>query len=562
VVAIDQLEELFTSCQSEEERAAFLEDLAAAAGDHDQRALIAATLRADFYGRLVAYPEFAQPLNNSHMLVGPMDRDELASAIREPAARAGLEVEQPLIDALVADVAGEPGGLPLLSTMLLELWQVRERRTLRYASYRASGGVRGAVARLAERVFDGLGERERAVARNIMLRLVSEQDGALVRRRVPLAELHQIDGADRVLAALTAARLVTASDGEVELSHEALLHEWPRYRAWLEEDQAGRQVHAHLITSAREWDAGGHDPSELYRGARLAGALEWAVQHGDLLNPLERDFLDASDRATQHEARRHRSQNRRLRSLLLGVGVLLVVAVVAAVVAVAQRHHAQAEATTATSLLLASDAQVNLANQLDISMLLSLPVLEPSYRGSPIALAEARSSMITALETVRDAGLLALFRGHTRLVYSVAFLPEGRTLASAGEDGTLRLWDLATHKQLGSPLTGHTGPLYSAAFSPDGRTLASAGFDGTVRLWDLATHQQLGSPLTRHTGPVHSVAFSPDGRTLASGSEDATVTLWDLATHQQVGSPLTGHTGAVDVARTGGRWPPPVSTGR
>ena len=140
ILAIDQLEEIFTACESESERATFLELLAGAAGDRDQRVVVVAALRADFYGRLVAYPAFAQLISTSHVLVGPMDRDELARAIEEPAARAGLEIEPPLLEALVSDVAGEPGALPLLSTMLLELWQGRDGRTLRL---RATVGAEG-----------------------------------------------------------------------------------------------------------------------------------------------------------------------------------------------------------------------------------------------------------------------------------------------------------------------------------------------------------------------------------------------------------------------------------
>ena len=111
------------------------------------------------------------------------------------------------------------------------------------------------------------------------------EDGALVRRRLAAAELERIDGAPPVLAALTDARLLTVSDGEVEVSHEALLREWPRYRGWLEEDRVGRRLHAHLTAEPREWDARGRDAGDLYRGARLAAALDWSAQHRDELNP-------------------------------------------------------------------------------------------------------------------------------------------------------------------------------------------------------------------------------------------------------------------------------------
>ena len=239
VIAVDQLEELFTLCETEDERAAFLEWLAAAACDPEQRALVVVSLRADFYGRLASYPRFAELLSRSHVLVGPMDREELPRAIEQPAARAGLKVERALVDALVSDVAGEPGGLPLLSTALLELWRTRDGHALRYTSYRTSGGVRGAVARLAEAAYTELDESERRIARRVMLRLAGGEPEALVRHRVPLSELEQIDGGEHVIGKLTDARLLTVSDDEVELSHEALLREWPRYQAWLEEDRVG-----------------------------------------------------------------------------------------------------------------------------------------------------------------------------------------------------------------------------------------------------------------------------------------------------------------------------------
>jgi WD40 repeat protein len=143
----------------------------------------------------------------------------------------------------------------------------------------------------------------------------------------------------------------------------------------------------------------------------------------------------------------------------------------------------------------------------------------------------------------------SLLRGHTNIVQSVAFSPNGHLLASSGDDGTIRLWDVQSHRELGDPLWRYRDRIYGDAFSPDGREIASASCDGTVRLWDVPTHRQLGRPLLADDDRacVFGVAFSPDGRTLASGSEDGYVRLWDVRT-QKI---LFGLFGSADISAYG-----------
>lgn len=518
VIAVDQLEELFTVCERQDERAAFLQQLAAAARDHERRAFVVCALRADFYGRLGSYPRFAQLLSQSHALVGPMDRGELAQAIEQPAARAGLEIERGLAQALVSDVVDEPGGLPLLSTTLLELWQARDGRTLRFHTLRTTGGVRGAVSRLAESAYTRLPDSDRRVAPRVLLRLAGDEDGTLVRRRVPVLELERIEGAERVLRALTDARLLTVNEGEVELSHEALLREWPRYRTWLEEDRVGRRLHSHLTAAAGEWDARGRDPGDLYRGARLTAALDWSAQHRDQLGRLEREFIAASRTEADRAARRQRSQNRRLRALLLGTGVLLFVSVLAGVVALVKQQNA-----TNAARLAAAEARVALGRQLgaeaiseprmDVAMLLAREAVNLSP--SP----ETEGTLLSTL--LRSPAVIGTFALPTNSAPELALSPDGRTLAVGDADADeVHFYDARTRTMERPRLTDFIGtqpPAYSAGGSllvyPAGAFLAVRNAQTLALIAKLPLENLITQEETAQI-PDGSILVSPDGKTV------------------------------------------------
>ncbi len=149
VVVVDQFEEVFNATRDDAERSAFIDLLT---GERPGLKVIVA-IRADHYGRCAAYPALARLVGANHVLVGPLSALELAAVVEHPAERVGLRVEPGLTEALVSDAGSEPGVLSLLSTALLELWQARENGRLTLAAYRASGGLRGAIARLAEAAY-------------------------------------------------------------------------------------------------------------------------------------------------------------------------------------------------------------------------------------------------------------------------------------------------------------------------------------------------------------------------------------------------------------------------
>jgi WD40 repeat protein/DNA-binding SARP family transcriptional activator len=512
MVAVDQFEETFTVCQDEDERSAFVTELIEATQDPDGRWVVVIALRADYYGRCAAYPELASMLAASNVLVRPMAPDELRRAIERPAQRVGLRIEPELVDALVADVEREPGGLPLMSTALLELWQRRDGRRLRHSAYAQTGGVQGAVARLAERAFAQLDEGQQRLARGVLMRLVGSGDGdAVERRRVPLDELEIVRDEDlaRVVALLTDSRLLTVSAGAVELAHEALLREWPRLCAWIEEDREGLRIQRGLSAAAGEWDRLGRDEGALYRGTRLREAVEWRASHQPVLNRLERDFLAAGEASREHE----RATRRRRTRLMLGAAGTVIVALVAVGVAALFVRY---EHSLSASRNLASQSVALLAVDPALALVLAQAALDRAR--TP----EAERALRQA--TLEDRATASV-RAHRIETTAVDASSDGRMVLSGGKDGKVALWRTGGLRRVRT-LADHRAPVTSAVFSPDASSVASAGDDGRVFLTPTAGDP--GRELHAFAGTEHAHRVAMTAATVVAGTTAGAV--WLLPT--------------------------------
>ncbi|WP_438318480.1 nSTAND1 domain-containing NTPase [Streptomyces sp. HUAS TT3] len=557
-VIVDQFEEVFTVCQDPAERARFI-DMLLAARRPERGVKVLIAVRADFYGRCAEHRGLADALRDANLLAAPMTPAELREAVVKPATAAGLTVERALTSLLVREVVDAPGGLPLLSHVLLETWRRRRGKTLTVAGYEAAGGVEGAVAKTAEHVYGQFTAAQAAAARILLLRLVAPGDGAPDTRRSAEREELQAAGekeTTEVLEALAASRLLTLDHDTVDLAHEALLSAWPRLRGWVEQDRDRLRAQRKLTEAAHAWEELGHDPGALYRGTRLATAQEYfsGPSQGNLTG-LEHAYLMASLAAREQEQQAAARTSRRLRGLVAGLSVLLVLAVIAGSIAWQQTLTGNEQRQVALSRQLAAQSAAVLGTDSDLASLLAIG----AYRASPT------SQALEALFAAADLPLLHRM-DHGGRVTALAFSPDGHTLASGGGD-RVRLWDTNTGRIRTSPM-GQAPPGAVMAFSPDGRTLAvgaedstvqlldtatgdvrarlgtqangaavlrfspdnatvaTSGFDREVQLWNTTTGDLL-TVLPRQTAQVSTVAFSPNGRTLATGSFDGRTELWD-----------------------------------
>ncbi len=540
LVVVDQFEELLTQA-GPAQRAHFARLLHPALSGPVQ---VVATLRPEFLDQLLLDADLAVVPTHPFVL-RPLHREALRVVIEGPARLAGIGVDEDLVARLVTDTdTGE--SLPLLAFTLAQLAEgVGRGGQLSVARYEQLGGVQGALTRqadaaLAEAITATGRGREQVIAGLLRLVTVDEQ-GRPTRWRVPRDELPE--PVTRELDVFIARRLLSTDthNGTVVIgvAHEAFLSAWAPLAQTIEANASALRAHRMVEQAATEWHDEGRPSARLWERGQLAAALADTGAHlkaGDLvtdrveLNPTARAFLRTSIR---------RDRLRR-GSALTVLSVLLALALVASVVAFTQQRAAVAQRDIAVSRQVAKQALELRATNPALAAQLGLA----AYRLVPTV--EARSSLLS-ISADTYATRLA---GHTSAVTSVAFSPDGRTLATASQDSTARLWNISDphHPSLLGTLTGHTNTITSVTFSPDGHTLAT-GNDDTARLWDITDPHRpsLVSTLTGHANAVTSVAFSPDGHTLATASQDSTARLWDISNphHPSLLGTLTGHTNTI-----------------
>ncbi|MHC5765361.1 MAG: WD40 repeat domain-containing protein [Nostoc sp.] len=511
ILIIDQFEECFTMCDDSQRQEFF--DCLRELIDCTDNLYIFIGMRSDFRGRWREYPKFAGRINKPYINVEHLSREEIEEAITKPADWVGLGIEGRLKQQLINDVEDYPGSLPLLQYTLTELW--RESRNqgdevLSLKTYEDLGGVEGTLQKRADAVYESLSATEKTVARRIFLELTQMGETTDVRRRVRLRELvnshHSLELLQQVSEKLADkdARLITKTDEPdsqdviLDVVHEALIRHWQMLREWKEEYKLGIAIERQIEAEAQEWEKNQKKPGFLRKDDRLAVAEVYLSRFGDwqMLNGVAEEYIQQSqelrNRLEREEKERQqeklaaaRRQNRVVTLFSIGLAGV-------AIFAGYQWWNAQnkaKEATQQSTISLAQSSETALLSDRQLEAVVAATQSGRQILGRPIKNAnleqEANQQAILALQRgIYNTQERNRLEGHSSAVYSVAFSPDGKTIASASDDKTVKVWDAVTAKEITS-FKGHSERVWGVAFSPDGKTIASASSDKTVKVWKV-----------------------------------------------------------------------------
>ena len=298
LLIVDQWEELFTLCQDDAARRCFIDNVLEATATTKLRVVL--TLRGDFFGRAItAHRSLSDRVQGAQVNLGPMNREELRLAIKEPAQKVGLMFEAGLVDLMLEQAGDEPGQLPLLEFVLRRLWEDRRGGELHHEAYDAMGQLEGAIAQKAESIYGRLSAHDQRGVQQIFLRLVRPGEGeADTRRRATFAELGEgLRSLVKTLAderLLVTAQLASSAEDTIEVSHEALIRHWERLKQWVEADRRFLSWQVRLHAAVKEWEGSHRSSDLLLRGLPLTEAVEWCKKRSGDLSPVEQEFVTTS----------------------------------------------------------------------------------------------------------------------------------------------------------------------------------------------------------------------------------------------------------------------------
>ncbi len=572
VLVADQFEELYTLAP-EDERYSFLKALLLAVRNAPALTLVL-TLRADFLGIVLDDQSMGKALQQyPPLLLAPMDGEELQDAIEKPALKMKVELEEGLTSRFINDVRNHPGRLPMLEFALTQLWSKQRNWYLTHQAYEEIGGLEKALAKHADEVLKLLSKAEKQQAERVFIQLVCPGEGTEDTRRIATRNEVGKENWDLVKRLADARLVVTGWDETekietVEIVHEALIREWGTLREWITTNREFRIWQERFKQDVRDWENSNQNPEALLQGTRLAVAEYWYKQREDELTPRDRDFITASITRRKQEQQKQKLRRQLTIFGLTGGSLVALMLAGAAWWQWQNAHLGEIKAISVSSEALLTSAQDfealieslkasrklketptylafrRLQEKADIQKQVDILLQEALYKVTERNRLENHKGEVTDVSFSPDGKMIAtasadntvklwsldgkeskILKGHQALVRSVRFSPTGNRIATASWDGTVKLWTregklITTLKENKKKLDS----VYGLSFSPDEKTIATADAGGNVKLWTL--EGKLIKTFKGHDQPILNLSFSPDGNTLATASQDKTVKLW------------------------------------
>jgi WD40 repeat protein/uncharacterized caspase-like protein/energy-coupling factor transporter ATP-binding protein EcfA2 len=602
VLVIDQFEELFTLA-SESERQEFIELILGALKYAGDRFKLVLTIRADFVAACLETPELAQILQQNSILVPPyLSEADYRNAMIKPAQQVGLQVEPGLVEVLLQDLDRSAGDLPLLQFALQQLWEKRENGQLTLKAYQELEGIKGALERQAQTVYDHLDEEAQDCARWIFLNLTQLGEGTEdTRRRITKSDLivakYPAELVNRTLAALTDAKLLVVNldsghnigqsrsaanppdddelfleamrqEATVEVVHEILIRHWSSLRWWLEENRSRLRSQRQIEQAAILWLQKQRQDDFLLKGVRLAEAEEIYIKYTDELSDNAKEYVATCIDAQLAAEREAKKRLRKAQLTAVALGILGLATTTFGIGAYRQKIITQVE--NIDSLTAVAEAQL-LANQQLESLTTSVKAGKQFKQINGLGKAlvgqenwqETKSKTASTLQqSIYGTQELNRIEGYSQQVNAISISDDGEIYATACDDQTVKIWQqdgallkAFTPKEAQTrhlALTLNDGreekiinPVYLSPEIPistqNSIYAISAADDRTVQLKSKVDQQLISS--YNHPESVNHLSLSPDGQLLATSTIDGKINIWNQAGILQ--QSLVGHTGEV-----------------
>ncbi|MCC0179484.1 caspase family protein [Waterburya agarophytonicola K14] len=595
LLVIDQFEELFTLA-GENERQEFIALIVGALKYAGDRFKLVCTIRADFVASCLEISELAYILQKNSILLPPyLTEADYRHAIIKPAQKVGLEVEPGLTEILLQDLDRSPGGLPLLQFVLQKLWENRDNGKLTLKAYQKLGGIKGALEKQAQAVYDSLDPVSQDCARWIFLNLTQLGDGTEdTRRRITKSELvvakYPQALIDKTLHTLTDAKLlvVNLDDGNslgqsrsgenppeddelfleamsqeatVEVVHEILIRHWSSLRWWLEENRSRLRSQRQIEAAAILWQQKDRQDDFLLKGVRLAEAEEIYIEYTDELSDTATEYVACCIDARLAEQREAKRRLRKAQLTAVALGVLGLAATAFGIGAYRQKLIAQLE--NIDSLNAVAEAQL-LSNQQLESVTTSVKAgkqleqingLGKKLVGQDNWQETKYQTTATLQQSIYGTQEVNRLVGHAEQVNTIGISDNGEFIITASDDQVVKIWDtqgneietFSGKEAQADPIISHQNKFSLTKLKTN--NLSTSDRDILIAIEDettVTTRSKSDNKIVNsypHQAIVNSVSTTSDGKLLATGTVDGKINIW----HQNgiLQQTLMGHNGSI-----------------